>query len=257
MIYLNRLILEGKFWHKDIGYLFDWMKSKSDKKFIFIDLETTGLNHPKDEQITQVAAIVTTYDQNEMKFTEIDSFNDKIKLNDDIKQKMQDPSSRIKWVLGFNRYGERNRKYHPEDETLIKFHKWIERHDAILVIQNAGFDMKFLNIRSISKFGQEVLDTKDIIQLFYIPALQKLAETEDEYKNMLSKIGTSARDNGLISSSMGKIAPALGIDSSGYHDGLFDCRMTQEMIEKILKFLNSVENLDISKYQQERIATKK
>jgi hypothetical protein len=33
---------------------------------------------------------------------------------------------------------------------------------------------------------------------------------------MIVKIGTSSRDNGLISSSLSKLGPALGINMSGY-----------------------------------------
>jgi hypothetical protein len=91
--------------------------------------------------------------------------------------------------------------------------------------------------------------------LFYLPALQKLAETEDEYKNLIQKIGTSSRDNGLISSSLGKIGPALGINMSGYHDALTDCRLALQMFQKVVDFLKDHQDLDITKYQAERINT--
>ena len=74
---------------------------------------------------------------------------------------------------------------------------------------------------------------------------------------MVNKIGTSDRDNGLISSSMGKVAPALGIDMNGYHDAITDCRITVQMFQKMIEFLKSHENIDIKKYQAERIKTKR
>ena len=131
-------------------------------------------------------------------------------------------------------------------------------NNPILVIQNAEFDMRYLNTRnSIVKFDNEVIDTKQIIQLFYLPTLQKLSETEEWAKQMVNKIGTSDRDNGLISSSMGKVAPALGIDMNGYHDAITDCRITVQMFQKMIEFLKSHENIDIKKYQAERIKTKR
>jgi hypothetical protein len=87
--------------------------------------------------------------------------------------------------------------------------------------------------------------------------LLKLAETDDKYKELINKIGTSDRDNGLISSSMSKIGPALGISMTGYHDSLVDCRLAMEMFTKVIDFLSKNKDVDISKYQAERIKTKK
>jgi hypothetical protein len=75
------------------------------------------------------------------------------------------------------------------------------------VAQNAGFDMNMLSGRSDRKIVDEVFDTKMLIQLYYLPLLQKLAETDKKYKELINFIGTSTRDNGLISSSMSKIGP--------------------------------------------------
>jgi hypothetical protein len=73
----------------------------------------------------------------------------------------------------------------------------------------------------------------------------------------VNKIGVSDRDNGLISSSMSKIGPALGINMSGYHDALTDCRIMSQMFCKMIDFLKEHQSLDISKYQSERIMTKR
>jgi exonuclease I len=70
---------------------------------------------------------------------------------------------------------------------------------------------------------------------------------------MVDFIGTSTRDNGLISSSMSKVGPALGINMSGYHDAITDCRITIQMYQKIVDLLDQHKNVDISKYQTERI----
>lgn len=123
-------------------------------------------------------------------------------------------------------------------------------------MQNASFDMNMLAGRSGKKINYEVLDTKMIIQLFVIPIMQKLSETNLEYKDILSKIGTSERDNGLITSSMGKWGPFFNINMSGYHDALTDCKITSEMFIKIIDFIKQHSELNISKYQMERILSK-
>ena len=74
---------------------------------------------------------------------------------------------------------------------------------------------------------------------------------------MIDKIGTSSRDNGLISSSLAKIGPALGINMSGYHDALVDCRLMAQMFSKMIDFLKEHQDVDITKYQAERIKTKR
>lgn len=171
---------------------------------------------------------------------------------------MKDPSSKIKKVLSFNHYGSGRNKYHNEDETLVDFVNWVNKFEgALLIIQNAPFDMGMINVRSSTKLRNEIIDTKDIIQLYYLPAILKLSETDDYYKNMVNKIGTSDRDNRLINSSMSKVAPALQIDMNNYHDALTDCRITLEMFCKIIEFLKENKTIDISKYQLERIKTKK
>jgi hypothetical protein len=70
---------------------------------------------------------------------------------------------------------------------------------------------------------------------------------------MVDFIGTSERDSGLISSSMSKVGPVLGVNMSGYHDALTDCRLMMQMYQKIIDILKQNQEVDISKYQIERI----
>jgi hypothetical protein len=121
------------------------------------------------------------------------------------------------------------------------------------VAQKAGFDMHMLAGRSGKSIVNEVFDTKMLIQLYYIPALQKLAETDESAADKIRQIGVSDRDNGLISSSLSKIGPALGINMTGYHDALTDCRLAWQMYECIVEFLKENIELDITNYQIERI----
>jgi DNA polymerase III epsilon subunit-like protein len=258
MIKYSTFILEHKFWGKSISEFFNWIKSKSDKYWVIFDSETTGLpSDPYQTQLTQVSCIVCKYNFENNTFEEIDTFNKKIKLTDDTISLMNQPENKIRKILSFNHYGQSGIKFHEEENVLSEFFEFLKQYDnPMLVIQNAIFDMRYLNTRHpIVKFDNEVLDTKQVIQLFYLPALQTLSETNDSYRKIIDKIGTSSRDNGLISSSLSKIGPALRINMSGYHDALVDCRLAMQMFQGVINFLKQHKDLDISKYQSDRIKT--
>jgi hypothetical protein len=181
-------------------------------------------------------------------------YDEKIKLTSDTKSRYDVPNDTSRRILSFNHYGSGGYKYKEENEILTDFFNWIEQYSPLLgIAQNAGFDMNMLAGRSGQKISFEVFDTKMLIQMYYLPLLQKLAETDSKYSDLVSFIGTSDRDNGLISSSMAKIGPALGLSMDNYHDAITDCRITIEMYRKIVDFLKENQNVDISKYQTDRI----
>jgi 2'-5' RNA ligase/DNA polymerase III epsilon subunit-like protein len=247
---------ENKMWYKTIPGILEWLESKSKLPFIWLDTETTGLGGPKKQQLTQVSAIATQYDFKSNNFSEISTFDEKIKLTDETKSKFLQPEDKTKWVLGFNHYGSGDYKYKDENDIVNDFFKWIENYSPnILVAQNASFDMAMLSGRYGHKITSEVFDTKMLIQLYFLPLLQTLSETDSKYKEMIDFIGTSTRDNGLISSSMAKIGPVLGINMMGYHDAITDCRITIQMYQKIIDLLKQNQDVDIMKYQIERIKT--
>jgi DNA polymerase III epsilon subunit-like protein len=215
-------------------------------------------NSDYDVQLTQISGLVTTYDFNKNKFSEIDSFNEKIKLTDKTKIIKKD-NKKINRVLSFNYYGSKGVKYTDESEVLKNFYNFLENHKpSVWIIQNAEFDMFFLNTRQNKlKFKEIILDTKDVAQMFFLPLIQTLALDNDKYKEMVDFIGLSSRDNGLISSSLSKIGPALGINMTGYHDSLTDCRLTIQMFEKMIEILKDHKDINIRKFQEERINTKR
>lgn len=242
-------LLEHKFWGKTIPQFLSFLEEKKSKTFIFIDTETTGLREaPYEVQLTQVAAVVCSFDGK--KFNEVATFNKKIELTQTTKNIMSDD---IEKVLKFNHYHD-GEEFFDETEVLNDFKKFVDEYKgSIFVIQNAEFDMTFLNTRSDVKFKNEVLDTKQILQLFVIPLYEKLSEEDNTWKMSLKSIGTSQRDFGLVSSSLSKWGPHFGIDMSGYHDALMDCRMTITLFERMILFLKSYQDRDISKYQIKRI----
>lgn len=248
------MINENKMWDKTIPEILNWLDSKSTLPWIWIDTETTGLSGPKKQQLTQVSAIATQYDFNSNSFIELDTYDQKIKLTDDIKSRYNSPGDTSRRILSFNHYGSGQYKWRNEEEVVNEFFNWLERYEPCLfVAQNAGFDMNMLSGRFGHKITNEVFDTKMLIQLYYLPLIQKLAETDSKYKDLINFIGTSSRDNGLISSSLSKIGPALGLNMTGYHDALTDCRLTMNMYLKIVDFLKENKSVDIMKYQTDRI----
>jgi len=246
-------INENKMWYKTIPEILEWLESKSSMPWIWLDTETTGLGGPKVQQLTQISGIATKYDFSNG-FEELESYDQKIKLDDETKKKFLNKGDTTKKILGFNHYGSGSFKYRNEGDVLDEFFGWLVNYGkCLLVAQNAGFDMNMLAGRSGNGIVNEVFDTKMLIQLYYIPALQKLAETDESAVNKLGEIGVSERDNGLVSSSLSKIGPALGINMTGYHDALTDCRLAMQMYEGMVDFLKLNSELDISKYQAERI----
>lgn len=246
-------INENKMWYKTIPEMLAWLESKSSMPWIWLDTETTGLGGPKVQQLTQVSAIATSYDF-DAGFDELDEYDQKIKLDDETKNRFQRPGDTTKRILGFNHYGSGSFRYRKEGDVLEEFFGWLDQYvPCLLVAQNAGFDMNMLAGRSGESISNEVFDTKMLIQLYYIPALQKLAETDESAGAKLAEIGVSDRDNGLVSSSLSKIGPALGINMSGYHDALTDCRLAMQMYEGMVEFLKNNADLDISVYQAQRI----
>jgi DNA polymerase III epsilon subunit-like protein len=254
MILRYEQLNENKMWYKTIPQILEWIDSKANMPWVWIDTETTGLGGPKQQQLTQVSAIATEYDFVSNSFKELDTYDEKIKLTSDIKSRYTEPGDSSRKILSFNHYGSGGYKYKEESDIVEDFFTWIDKHSPLLAVaQNASFDMDMLAGRSGKKIEFEVFDTKMLIQLYYLPLIQKLAENDSKYSELVSFIGTSARDNGLISSSMAKIGPALGLSMDNYHDAITDCRITIEMYRKIVDFLKDNQNIDISKYQNDRI----
>jgi DNA polymerase III epsilon subunit-like protein len=250
-----QFINEHKLVGKTITEMLWWLEKKSSAPWVFLDTETTGLpGFPYDVQLTQVSCIVARYDAAINRFQELESMDRKIKLTSATKAEMGSHGERIKKVLSFNHYGQRDTVYREEGQVLGELFELLARHgNPVLVIQNASFDMRFLNTRSpIVTFDNDVIDTKQILQLFYLPCLQRLAEIDPRHQETLDRIGTSARDFGLPSSSLGKIGPVLGLDMTGYHDALTDCRLMMAMLERVVAFLRSNKEVDITRHQAAR-----
>jgi DNA polymerase III epsilon subunit-like protein len=260
---MEKLKKYSQFINESIKYLtsselFQWLEDRKDYTFISLDTETTGLRGAWKEQLTQIAAVAFSFDINTLKFKEIDSYNEKIKLNPDILIQKELPDSKIKGALKYNRYGVSGGKFVDEQialENLVNFVNGFDK--VILLIQNSPFDMPMINVRK--EFGglnHEIFDTKDFFAYFMLPTLQRLAQTDPEASEILTKIGTSNR--GLLpTASLPKVAAGLGIDANEAHDALFDCRYMVRVLERGLEIVNNNKEIDRKEFIIPRISTER
>ena len=235
--------------------LFQWLEQRADATWIFLDTETTGLRGPREEQLTQVAAVAYRYDPQTMGFEEIDHFNEKCRLNPEILAQLDAPGSRIRDVFKFTRYEINQEEYRDEQEVLDALQGFVDQWGkVVLLIQNAPFDIPMINVRKrLGGLRHEIFDTKEFYAYFLLPTLQRLAETEPDAAAILQTIGTTASGR-VPTSSLPKVAGGLGISAEGAHDALFDCRYGIEVLQKALQIVREHSDLDLKAYRVPRIS---
>jgi|LakMenEpi03Aug12_release.lakeMendotaPanAssembly.Ray.scaffolds.fasta_scaffold250349_2 DNA polymerase III epsilon subunit-like protein len=236
--------------------LFEWLEERRDHVFIALDTETTGLRGPWKEQLTQIAAVAFKFDFDNLRFVEIDSYNQKIKLTPETLAQKDQEGSRIKDVFKYTRYGVGGGKFREEQEVINSLLEFVGGFEpSVLLVQNAPFDLPMINVRA--KFGRlntEIFDTKDFFAYFMLPTLQKLAEQDPEAQRILSVIGTTSSGK-LPTSSLPKVAAGLGVDPNEAHDALFDCRYMVSVLEKGLDIVNNNLEIDRKEFIRPRIST--
>jgi DNA polymerase III alpha subunit (gram-positive type) len=208
------------------------------------------------------------------KFKIIDKLDDKKNLSDEAQsliRNIRNPISReymkdyIRWVkkykkhptslediLGFTRYstGKPESERVSEKEMLINFEKFVSKHgdNIILVSHNAAFDMKVIETRRRENGLQrmkkyKVFDNLAFTRFFLIPLKVTLND-----KEFLDQITTKSKMQ-PYSSSLGKVAQAMSINPSGWHDALADVDMMIQVMQEIIKLLRVNIKLDIKSYQ--------
>jgi hypothetical protein len=71
---------------------------------------------------------------------------------------------------------------------------------------------------------------------------------------MLDVIGRTS--SGILpTSSLPKVSAGLGVNPSGAHDALYDCRYMVETLEKALDIVSKNVDADIDKYRRPRFST--
>jgi DNA polymerase III alpha subunit (gram-positive type) len=257
--------------------ILELLESHGDKIWIFFDTETTGLK-AKNEQLLEIAAIAVDPNSWLSAAEVMDTFHVKIKLTDDLKARLGDLDSdqRKEWekrnaksskplkqpqdVLAMTKYGEPGMKTVDQEAALNQFHEFISGFkDAVLVAQNATFDMGFINTLSskpLPKF--KVIDTLQLLDHQVVPVLKTIADGKVE--PLEPKVQKRAVDilNVLKgSSSLGKVSTAYGISAENWHSALADTKMLMDVYKKIvdtLKYASGLQKMDIRPAQQKQVA---
>lgn len=252
------LLQESKsLYYKSIDEFLRYIDSLKNRTWVFLDTETTGLGGPKKEQLTQIGAIATDGDLNE-----IDRFEQMIHLNDETLMDLNLKGTKSKKynALKLNYYLDKAKEEvtddaYDEEESLKQFFSWLyKQKDPMFIIQNAKFDLGMLGGRSEqSNLKHKTLDLKSIAELYVIPALEVASDNNTEIRDKLNKdLGISSR-TGMYSSSQSDLCKLFGINAEGAHDAIVDIQNMIKLFKKYIEVLERYRDLDIIKHQAKRI----
>jgi DNA polymerase III alpha subunit (gram-positive type) len=275
--FLTEVNIKGKSYiGKKPEEVLDMLDSLGDKTWIFFDTETTGLESNK-EQLLEIAAIAVDPARWLEEAAVMDTFHVKIKLTDDLKARLSDLDSdqRKEWerrnsksskplkqpqdVLAMTKYGEAGMKTIDQNEALEQFHEFVTGFkEAVLVAQNATFDMDFINTLSPKRLPRvKVIDTLQLLDHQVVPVLRTLAA--GDFAPTDAKIQKRADEilNVLKgSSSLGRVTVAYGISAENWHSALADTKMLMKVYKKIidtLKYVENLENINLRPAQQKAV----
>jgi len=239
--------------------LLKWFLDRVNHTFVFFDTETTGLDRtPADKpinQLTQIAAIATQINGETLRFFEVDRFNIKIKLNDDLRGQVdndpdapedeESPEYR-KWLFGtkkgilkYNHYDlENSESFEEERNALAQFESFLENFDNVtLIAHNAPFDLKWIQFREEFKDStNEIIDSIDFFRNFFFPILEMLSRQQAQYQYKYDQFKSGKTGK---SAALGSVAKGFSDDVNqlkeklkGAHDAIVDCEITIEVLEK-------------------------
>ena len=168
-----------------------------------------------------------------------------------VKKYKKHPTS-LEDILGFTRYssGKPEAERVSEKDMLINFEKFVNQYgnDVILISHNAAFDMKVIETRRRENGLQrmkkyKVFDNLMFTRYFLIPLKVVLND-----KEFLDQVTTKSKVQ-PYSSSLGKVAQAMSINPTGWHDALADVDMMIQVMQKIIELLRINMKLDVRSYQ--------
>lgn len=155
-------------------------------------------------------------------------------------------------ILGMTRYssGKPESERVSEKEMLENFEKFVGKHGSniIMIAHNASFDMKTIEARrKANGLGRmpkhTVFDNLQFVRFFLIPLVVTLNDQE-----FLNQITTKSKVQ-PYSSSLGKVAQAMKINPSGWHDALADVDMMIQVMKNLIKLLEQNTSADIRGFQ--------
>ena len=168
-----------------------------------------------------------------------------------VKKYKKHPTS-LEDILGMTRYssGKPESERVSEKQMLSNFEKFVEKHgdNIVMIAHNAGFDMKTIEARRrINLLGRMpkhgVFDNLQFVRFFLIPLLVTLND-----KEFLDQITTKSKVQ-PYSSSLGKVAQAMKINPSGWHDALADVDMMIQVMKRLIELLEQNKAADIRSFQ--------
>jgi len=248
--YANETILSGVGKLKYLQPPEDLLKVFSGKTILVFDTETTGL-YSQTHQITELAAEVINGDT----FETIDTFHKKITLSEKTLARRECEKSNtdpkffgVEKCLKLQGYDPNEPELKELDDVLVEFYEFCEKHNSIIVGQNAAFDLNMVNT-SLKKIipgakikNQGVYDTKVFFSVLVIPALVALKEKGDEdTKQIVEAIWDPKKDR--PSARLGLILKAFGIDIVGWHGAAADVKSTILALKKIMEFIEKHSDL--------------
>ena len=155
-------------------------------------------------------------------------------------------------ILGMTRYssGKPESERVTEKEMLKNFEKFVEKFgdNVVMIAHNASFDMKTIEARRrINLLGRmpkhTVFDNLQFVRFFLIPLVVTLNDQE-----FLSQVTTKSKVQ-PYSSSLGKVAQAMKINPSGWHDALADVDMMIQVMRRLIELLEENRTADIRSFQ--------
>lgn len=242
------------------------------KVLIMFDIETLGLNPSYDyEQITEIAACAISGDN----MQELKKINFKVKLSESAKELLENSDSiqRFNWerrqskrgktaftdpneLLKMTHYYEIKSKCETEESAIKKFYEFVEQYeDVVLVAHNAEFDVSFVHTRGnqyqLNFPITGVLDTLRLSQFFFVPLVETLKDAAaSELYDCLSR---KNRKRIHISSRLGDLASAFKINSEMWHSASADVDMMNQVMIKIIEFLDTHKQTNIKLPQEKAI----
>ena len=248
---------------KSISDVLALLEEFGNHTWIFLDTESTGME-ARENQLIEIGAIAVDprkwFETSEV----IDTFNVKIKLNDDSKKLMNTPDSKQSksWhqqqkrlskplkkpqdVLSMTKYGDSGTTYLEEQDALEKFEEFIQGFkDPLLVAQNATHDMSFLNGRKMTRMPRmPIFDTYPLIKLHLIPILLKIqnidvqSDEQDVKKQAIDILAKIKSGEKSYSASLGKVGPAMGFSVENWHSAVADVRLMMDVFKKSIDILS-------------------
>ena len=231
--------------------IFDSLKSET---VIFFDTETTGL-YAGVHQITELAAVAVKGDS----FTPIDKFHKKMKLTEATKarsqcekmeglQGLKRKDKSVEDCLTLQKYDPSDPSLQENDQTLKDFKLFCDKYNAVMIGQNAKFDMEQVNA-NLKKIDEGpirqkgIYDTMLLMKTHVVPALKSLVTRGGAEGERAQQMLQNMTKRGRISYSLESILQAFGLNIEGWHGAFEDVKSTLTAFQIINKLFEKLTDL--------------